>query len=100
MQKDVHQVSDSWDSYVLTFSIQKTEVVYQPAIRKPIQRAYHHTERSKIASGIQVHLPWNNVVLLCTLMMKSMPGWPKLEEHLADYVEVFGVEVGSDLTQS
>ena len=33
-------------------------------------------------------------------MMKSMPGLPKLVQHLADYVVVFGIEVESDLTQS
>ena len=35
MQKGVDQVSDSCDSYDLTFSIKKTEVVYQPASGKP-----------------------------------------------------------------
>ena len=35
MQKDVDQVSDSCDSYDLTISIKKTEVVYQPAPGKP-----------------------------------------------------------------
>ena len=33
-------------------------------------------------------------------MMKSMPGLPKLVQHLADYVEVFRIEVESNLTQS
>ena len=33
-------------------------------------------------------------------MLKSMPGFPKLVQHLADYVEVFGIKVESDLTQS
>ena len=33
-------------------------------------------------------------------MMKSVPGLPKLVQYLADYVEVFGTEVESDLTQS
>ena len=37
---------------------------------------------------------------LCTLMMKPMSGLPKLVQHLADYVAVFGIEVESDLTQS
>ena len=37
---------------------------------------------------------------LCTLIMKSMPELPKLVQHLADYVEVFRIEVYSDLTQS
>ena len=32
--------------------------------------------------------------------MKLMPGLPKLVQHLADYVLVFGIEVESDLTQS
>ena len=36
----------------------------------------------------------------CTLMMKSMPGLPKLVQHLANYVVVFGIEVESGLTQS
>ena len=35
MQKGVDQVSDSCDSYELTISIKKTEVVYQPAPGKP-----------------------------------------------------------------
>ena len=34
-QKGVDQVSDSCDSYDLTISIKKTEVVYQPAPGKP-----------------------------------------------------------------
>ena len=33
-------------------------------------------------------------------MMKSMLELPKLVQHMADYVEVFGIEVESDLTQS
>ena len=32
--------------------------------------------------------------------MKSMADLPKLVQHLADYVEVFGIEVESDLTES
>ena len=30
MQKGVNQVSDSFDSYDITISIKKTEVIYQP----------------------------------------------------------------------
>ena len=33
-------------------------------------------------------------------MMKFMRGLPKLVQHLADYVEVYGLEVESDLTLS
>ena len=35
MQKGVDHVSDSCDSYDLTISTKKTEVVYQPAPGKP-----------------------------------------------------------------
>ena len=35
MQKGVNQVSDSCDSYDLTISIKKTQVVYQPTPGKP-----------------------------------------------------------------
>ena len=35
MQKGVNQISDSCDSYALTISVKTTEVVYQPAPRKP-----------------------------------------------------------------
>ena len=30
--------------------------------------------------------------------MTSMTGFPKLVQHLADYVKVFGIEVESDLS--
>ena len=56
MQKGVDQVSDSCDSYDLTISIKKTEVVYQPA------PGNHHSERSMTASGRQVQLPWKHIV--------------------------------------
>ena len=56
IQKGVDQVSDSCDSYDLTISIKKTEVVYQPAPGKP------YSERSTTASGRQVHLPWKHIV--------------------------------------
>ena len=39
MQKGVNQVSDSCDSYDLTISIKKTEVVYQPALGKPYKES-------------------------------------------------------------
>ena len=80
MQKGVDQVSDSCDNYDYTISIKKTELVYQPAPGKPYLEA--HCQES------------------CTLMMKSMPGLPKLVQHLANNVVVFGIEVESGLTQS
>ena len=59
MQKGVDQVSDSCDSYDLTISIKKSEVVYT---WQALQGAHHYSERSKIASGRQVHLLWKHIV--------------------------------------
>ena len=73
-QKGVEQVSNSCDSFVLTISIKKTEVVCQPAPGKPY----------KDSSTLEAHC-----LELCTLMMTSMPELPKLVQHLSDYVEVF-----------
>ena len=58
-QKGVDQESDSCDSYVLTISIKKTEVICQP---KALQGAYHYSERSTIASSRHVHLSWKHIV--------------------------------------
>ena len=58
MHKGVEQVSDSCDSYDLTISIKKTEVVYQPAPGKP----YKEPTITVTASGRQVHLPWKHIV--------------------------------------
>ena len=97
MQKGVDQVSGSCDSYDLT--IKKTDVVDQPAPGKP------YKEPTIIVKGrLQVVDKFtylgSNCLELCTLMMNSMLGLPKLVQHLAGYVEVFGTEVESDLTQS
>ena len=51
MQKGVDQVSDSCDSYDLTTSTWQT-----------LQGAHHYSEKSKIGSGRQVHLPWKHIV--------------------------------------
>ena len=97
MQKGVDQVSNSCDSYDLTINIKKTEVVYQPAPGKP------YKEPTITVKGQRLQVVDKFIYLgstLCTLMMKSMLEWPKLVQHLACYVEVFGTEVESDLTQS
>ena len=100
MQKGVDQISDSCDSYDLTISIKKTEVVYQPAPGKP------YKEPTVTVKGQQLQVETSSPTLeahcleLCTLMMKSMLELPKLVQHLVGYMEVFGTEVDSDLTQS
>ena len=48
MQKGVDQVSDSCDSYDLTISIKTTEVVYQPAPRKPYKEPTIHVKGQRL----------------------------------------------------
>ena len=91
MQKRVDRVSDFCDSYDLTISIKKTEVVYQPAPgltrSPPLQRKVNDCKWYTSSPTLEAHFQES-----CTLMMQSMPGSPKLVQHLADYVIVFGVD--------
>ena len=66
---------------------------------KALQWAYHHSERSTIGTTCSPTLE-AHCQELCTLMIKWMPGLWKPVQHLADNVEVFGIKVESDLTQS
>ena len=76
MQKSVDQVSDSYDSYDLTISIKKTEVVYQPAPEKP------YKELTITVKGQRLQ-----VVEKFTYLGS------KLMQYLVDYVEVFGIKM-------
>ena len=58
MQKSVAQVADLCDRYELTINIKNTEA----STWKAFQGAYHHNERSTIASGRQVHRSWKHIV--------------------------------------
>ena len=83
MQKGVDQVSDSCDSYDLTISIKKTEVVYQPAPGKP------YKEPTITVKGQRLQVVDKFTYLGSTLMMKSMAGLPKLIQQLADQGSVW-----------
>ena len=73
--KSVDQVSDSCDSYDLTISIKKTEVVYQPAPEKPYKEpAIDNEVNARIAKasavfGIEVESDltqsWQSTDLWC-----------------------------------
>ena len=86
MQKGVDQVSDSCNSYDLTISIKKNEVVYQPAPGKP------YKEPTITVNGQRLHVVDKFTYLRSTLSRvvhiedEAMPGLPKL----ADYVVVLG----------
>ena len=73
----------------------KTEEVYQPAPRKPYKK-------SSITVKVNGCKWWSSsptleahCLELWKLMMKSVPGLPNLVQHVAEYVEVFGIEVES-----
>ena len=104
MQKGVDQVADSCDSYDLTISIKKTSTKYtnQPAPGKPYKEPTITVkgQRLQVVHKFTYLGSTLSRVKLCTLMMKSMLGLPKLVQHSASYVEVFGTEVESDLRQS
>ena len=57
MQKGVDRISDSCDSYDLTISIKKTEVLYQPAPGKPYKKPTITVKGQKL----QVNLPWKHI---------------------------------------
>ena len=62
MQKGVDQVSDSCDNYDLTVSIKKDRGCLSTSTWQALQGAHHYNERSKIASGRQVHPSWKHIV--------------------------------------
>ena len=99
-QKGVDQVSDSCDSYGLTVSIRKSEVVYQPAPGKPYKEPTIKVKGQRLQVIDKFTTLETHCLELCTLMMKSMLELPKLVQHLTGYVEVFRTEVESNLTQS
>ena len=62
MHKSVDLVSNSCDSYDLRISIKKDRGCLSTSTWHALQGAHHYSERSKIASGRQVHLPWKHIV--------------------------------------
>ena len=94
MRKGVDQVSDSCDSYDLIISIKKTEVVYQPAPRKP------YKEPTITVKGQQLQVV-DKFTYLGSTLSRAVHIDDKVNARIAKgYVGVFGTEVESDLTQS
>ena len=92
----VDKISNIFDSYDLTISIKKTEVVYHLASGKP------YKEPTITVKG-QLLL----VVDLGSTLLRAVhiddefnTRIAKASAALADYVEVFGIKVESDITQS
>ena len=65
LQKAMDQVSDSCDSYDLTISIKKTEVVYQPALEKPYREPTITVKGQGLQMVYNFHLLWKHIVQRC-----------------------------------
>ena len=92
MQKGVDQISDTCDSYDLTISIKKTEVVDQPPLGKP------YKEPTITVKGQRLQ-----VVDKFTYLESPLSRVVHIDDEVnariakADYVVVFGIEVESGL---
>ena len=100
MQKGVDQVSDSCDSYDPTMSIKKTEVVYQPAPGKPYKEPTITVKGQRLQVVDKFTCLGSILSRVVHIDDEVNARMPKLVQHLAGYVEVFGSEVESDLTES
>ena len=100
MQKGVDQNFDSCDNYDLTISIKKTEVVYQPAPGKPFKEPTITVKGHRLQVVDKFTYLGSTLSRVVHIDDEVMLELPKLVQHLAGYVEVFGIEVESDLTQS
>ena len=102
MQKGVDQVSDSCASYDLTISIKKTEVVYQPSPGKPYKEPIITVKGHRLQVVDKFTYLGSTLSRVVHIDDKSMPGLPKLVQHLASYVTVCWptIKVESGLTQS
>ena len=97
-------LSENYQVLEVTLSIYLNRRVFvmvcQPAHGKPYKEPTITVEGQRLQAVAKFTTLEAHCLELCTLMMKSLPRLSKLEQHLADYEEVFGIEVESDLTQS
>ena len=87
-------------SYDLTISIKKTEVVCQQASGKLYKEPAITVKGPRLQVVDKFTYLGSTLSRVVQLMMKSMLELPKLVQHLAGYVEIFGTELESDLTKS
>ena len=97
MQKGVDQVSDSCDSYDLTISIKKTEVVYQPTPGKPYKEPTITVKGQRLQVVDKFTYLGSTLSRVVHIDDEVKLELPKLVQHLAGYVEVFGTEVDTKL---
>ena len=96
----VDQVSDSCDSYDLTISIKKSEVVYQPAPGKPYKEPTITVKCQRLQVVDKFTYLGSTLSRVVHIDDEVNARIAKASAAFAGYVEVFGTEVESDLTQS
>ena len=96
MQKGVDQVSDSCDSYDLTISIKKTDVVYQPAPGKPYKEPTITVKGQRLQVVDKFTYLGGTLSRVVHIDDEVNARIAKASQHLAGNVEVFGTEVESD----
>ena len=62
MQTGVDQVSDALTAMTSQSASKRPKWFINQHLASLTRRAHHYSERSKIASGRQVHLPWKHIV--------------------------------------
>ena len=86
-----------WLWHSLEFSL---TFFYQPAPGKPYKEPTITVKDQILQVVDKFTYLGSTLSRVVHIDMKSMPGLPKIVQHLADYVVVFGIEVESGLTQS
>ena len=95
-KKSLDQVS-IWFSYDLTISIKTTEVVYQPASGKPNMESTIAVKGQSL-QAVDKSTYLGNTLLRVVHIDDDVN--PKLVQHLADYMRVFGTKVELVFTHS
>ena len=101
MQKGVDQVSDSCDSYHLTIIVKKTEVVYQPIPGKPYKEPTITVKGQRLQVVDKFTYFGNTLSRVVHIDDEVNARIAKASAAfaMADYMEVFGIEVESDDTK-
>ena len=98
MQEAVDRMSKACDNFQLTISTKKTEVVHHPAPGK------QYGEPTITVYGQKLHVVDKFLEALspeqCTLMMRLQPELRRPGKHLADFAQMSGNEMESDLILS
>ena len=97
MQKGVDQVSDSYD---LTINIKKTKIVYQRAPGKPYKEPTITVKGQRLQMVDKFTYLGGTLSRVVHIDDKVNARIAKASAAFGRYVEVFGTEVESDLTQS